>query len=126
MAGGWPLALDVVLARIGATLVPIALFSVGLQLRLNFGRGQLRAIASAWAGNSCSRRWQCVAMGVAFGATGMVLTIGVLQSAMAPMISAAILADQNGLEPKLANTVLGAGILLSFLTVPLADHLLRT
>ena len=43
---------------------------------------------------------------------------------MAPMISAAILADQNDLEPQLANTVLGVGILLSFLTVPLADHLL--
>jgi malate permease and related proteins len=126
MAGGWPLALDVVFARIGATLVPIALFSVGLQLRLNFGRGQLRAIVFGLGWKLVLAPLAVFAIGVTFGATGTVLAIGVLQSAMAPMISAAILADQNGLEPRLANTVLGAGILISFLTVPLADHLLRT
>ena len=58
------------------------------------------------------------------GVGGMVLTVGVLQAAMAPMISAAILADEYGLEPPLANTVLGAGIVLSLLTVPLGDWLL--
>jgi malate permease and related proteins len=40
------------------------------------------------------------------------------------MISAAILASQNDLEPPLANTVLGVGILLAFLTVPIASRLL--
>jgi malate permease and related proteins len=53
-----------------------------------------------------------------------VMSIGVLQAAMAPMISAAILADQHRLEPQLANTVLGAGILLSLLTVPAWNALL--
>jgi hypothetical protein len=48
-----------------------------------------------------------------------VLTVSVLQAAVAPMISAAILADQHGLEPALANAVLGAGILLSLATMPL-------
>jgi predicted permease len=43
---------------------------------------------------------------------------------MAPMISAAILADQYDLEPRLANTVLGAGILLCLVTVPLGNLLL--
>ena len=40
------------------------------------------------------------------------------------MISAAILADEHGREPSLANTVLGAGIVLSLATVPLANLLL--
>jgi predicted permease len=60
-------------------------------------------------------------------ATGMsdaILTIAVLEAAMAPLISAAILAEQNDLEPQLANTVLGFGIVLSLVTVPLADYLL--
>jgi predicted permease len=43
---------------------------------------------------------------------------------MAPMISATILAGQNDLEPQLANSVLGIGIVLSLVTVPLADNLL--
>ena len=49
-------------------------------------------------------------------------TIAVLQAAMAPMISAAILADQYGLEPDLANAVLGGGVVLSLLTVPLINQ----
>jgi predicted permease len=43
---------------------------------------------------------------------------------MAPMVSAAILADEYDLDPALANTVLGAGIVLSLLTVPLANYLM--
>ena len=43
---------------------------------------------------------------------------------MAPMISATILADEYGLGPELANTVLGAGIVLSLVTVPLGNWLL--
>jgi hypothetical protein len=35
------------------------------------------------------------------------------------MISAAILADQYKLDPPLSNTVLGAGIVLSMVSVPL-------
>ena len=43
---------------------------------------------------------------------------------MAPMISAAILADQHHLEPALANGVLGFGIVASLATVPLWSLLL--
>ncbi len=63
-------------------------------------------------------------IGTLAGIGGLTLTVSVLQAAMAPMISAAILADQHGLEPRLANTVLGAGILLSLLTVPLGNAFL--
>jgi hypothetical protein len=37
---------------------------------------------------------------------------------MGPMITAAIIADQHGLESEVINTSLGAGVLLTFLTVP--------
>ena len=63
----------------------------------------------------------CWALGSAAGVGGLLLTVGVLQAAMAPMISAAILADEYALEPALANTVLGAGIVLSLLSVPLGN-----
>jgi predicted permease len=65
-----------------------------------------------------------VALGWAGGVTGLVLAVGVLQAAMPPMISAAILADQYGLEPALANSVLGLAILISLATVPWINALL--
>lgn len=124
LLGGWPESVDAILARLGATLVPIALFSVGLQFQLHLGKGQLAAIGLGLGWKLILAPIIVYAAGAALGVHGLVLTIATLQSAMAPMISAAILADQNNLEPALANTVLGAGILLSFLTVPIANALL--
>jgi malate permease and related proteins len=119
--GGWPDALYQVLDRLGATLTPLALFSVGLQFRLHLGRSQLGALGLGLGWKLLLAPLLCLGLGLATGVSGLVLTVGVLQAAMAPMISAAILANQYELEPPLANTVLGAGILLSLATVPLAN-----
>jgi predicted permease len=119
--GGWPALLDGVFSPIGATMTPLALFSVGMQFKLQGGQGQ-------WVAASLGLGWKlllapllCLALGIATGIGGLVLAVGVLQAAMAPMVSAAILADEYGLDPELANTVLGVGILISLLTVPLAN-----
>jgi malate permease and related proteins len=121
VCGGWPDALHQVLERLGATLTPLALFSVGLQFRLHLGRSQLGALGLGLGWKLLLAPALCWALGLATGVGGLVLTVGVLQAAMAPMISASILANQYELEPPLANTVLGAGILLSLATVPLAN-----
>ncbi|HMN46335.1 MAG TPA: AEC family transporter [Povalibacter sp.] len=120
--GGWPAVPDAVFDRIGATLVPMALFSVGLQFQLHLGRQQLPAIALGLSWKLLLAPLIVWTAGWLIGVEGLVLTIAVLQSAMAPMISATILASQNDLEPPLANTILGVGILLAFITVPLANH----
>jgi predicted permease len=110
--------------RLAATLTPLALFSVGLQQRLILSRSSLAAIG-------CGIGWKlllapalCYLLARISGVTGLVLVVGVLQAAMPPMVSAAILAEQYELEPALAGSVLGIGILLSFATVPLINALL--
>ncbi|HWY23311.1 MAG TPA: AEC family transporter [Nevskia sp.] len=124
LLGGWPEPAHYVLEHLGATLTPLALFSVGLQFKLHLGRSQLAAVGLGLGWKMLAAPLLCYALGLLTGVNGLVLTVGVLQTAMAPMISAAILAEQYGLEPPLANTVLGAGIVLSLLTVPLANALL--
>jgi len=121
LLGGWPAPLDGVFGPIGATLTPLALFSVGLQFKLHPGDRQLGAVGWGLGWKLLLAPLLCWALGLAAGVGGLVLTVGVLQAAMAPMISAAILADEYALEPRLANTVLGAGIVLSLLTVPLGN-----
>ncbi len=117
--GGWPDQADAILKRIGETLTPLALFSVGLRFKLHFGDGQLLPVALGLSWKLLLAPLLTLMLGWATGVGGLTLTIGVMQTAMAPMISAAILADQHNLEPPLANTILGAGILLSLVTVPL-------
>ncbi|HEY1725520.1 MAG TPA: AEC family transporter [Steroidobacteraceae bacterium] len=113
-----------VCGRIAATLSPLALFSVGLQQTLTIPRAKLPVIG-------CSLVWKlgiapalCYLVARATGVGGLVLVVGVLQAAMPPMVSAAILAERYRLEPDLANAVLGIAILLSLVTVPWINALL--
>lgn len=121
LLGGWPAAADKLLMQIGQTLTPLALFSVGLQFRLHLHRDQIGALAAGLGWKLLLAPLAVLGLALAAGVGGLPLTVGVLQAAMAPMISAAILADQYGLEPRLANTVLGAGILLSLVTIPVGN-----
>lgn len=121
LAGGLPEALEKPLLEIGQTLTPLALFSVGLQFRLHLRREQMGALVAGLGWKLLLAPLLVLGLGVAAGVSGLTLTVGVLQAAMAPMISAAILADQYELEPQLANTVLGAGILLSLVTIPVGN-----
>lgn len=122
--GGWPDPLNNAFARVGATLTPLALFSIGLQFQLHLGRSQLGTVSLCLAWKLALAPFVVYLIGHAAGIEGLTLTIGVLQAAMAPMVSAAILAEQHRLEAEVANMTLGAGILLSLVTVPAIDRLL--
>lgn len=124
IAGGWPAVFDDVFAPIGGTLTPLALFSVGLQFRFHPGHNQFGAASAGLGWKLLLAPLLCWGVAMLAGIGGLVLTVGVLQAAMAPMVSATILADEYGLDPPLANTVLGAGIVLSLLTIPLGNLLL--
>ena len=122
--GGWPDAVHGVLAPLGATLTPLALFSVGMQCRFRLGQGQASGLFWGLGWKLLLAPLLCWLLGRWSGIGGLVLTVSVLQAAMAPMISAAILADEYELDPQLANALLGAGIVLSLLTIPLGNLLL--
>lgn len=122
--GGLPDVLQPVLARIGQTLTPLALFSVGLQLK--FG-----GIGSQWKTLLGGLGWKMVlapalVLGAAWtlGLQGPIPVAAILQCAMPPMVTAGILAEQYDLDPVLANLVVGVGTLLSLVTLPLAAALL--
>lgn len=116
-AGGWPAAPESVLRAIGSTLTPLALFSVGLRLRPWFPRDQLEPLSVGLAWKLLLAPLAVLALGYFGGVSGLTLKIGVLEAAMAPMISATILATRHGLAPRLANAVLGLGLLLSLPSV---------
>jgi len=48
---------------------------------------------------------------------GLIVEVSIMESAMAPMITGAILASSYGLKPKLSSMMIGIGIPLSFLTL---------
>lgn len=119
--GAWPAPLTAVFERLGTTLAPLALFSIGMQFSLNLTRDQVGAVSFALAWKLVVAPLAILFTGLALGIHGAVLAVAVLQGGMAPMISAAILADQYQLEPRVANATLGVGILISLATIPLLN-----
>ncbi|HYI00832.1 AEC family transporter [Hyalangium sp.] len=113
----FPQGVDTLLERLGSTLTPLALFSVGFQLQL----GGLRARAGALAlglGFKLVLAPALVVLGLwVLPVAPIVREATVLQNAMAPMVSGAILASEHKLDPDLAALMVGFGIPLSFLTV---------
>jgi len=118
-AGGWPSWCLDVLARLGDTLTPLALFSVGLQFRFGHVVEHAPRIAAGLSWKLLLAPMIVLAIAHLFGVSGLAAPVTVLQCAMAPMISAGLLAEQHGLDPALANAVVSVGIVLSLLTVPL-------
>lgn len=107
-----------VFQRLGSTVTPVALVAVGMQLKI-----QRR-----------SKHWGLLALGLFFklmilpavfylfykiilGGEGVMIDVSIMEAAMAPMITAAILASSHELKPRLAGMMIGVGIPLSFITL---------
>jgi len=115
------------LEKIASTLVPLALFSVGFQLQFDMAVFRRR-----WAPLAFGLMLKLVIFPLFFmllymkvlGSYDYVTHIIVLESAMATMITAAVVANEFHLDSELANLMVGLGIPISLFTVPLWHYLL--
>ncbi len=115
----FPPVLDRTLLRIGDTLAPLALLSVGLQLRFDALLQHRRMLCLGLG----YKLLVCPALVVALmwlrGAdASMINSVSVIEAAMPPMIGAAIVASQANLAPRLVSMMVGLGIPLGLLTAP--------
>ena len=113
---GW---IDVMLMRLGDTIAPLAMLSVGCQLRLS-GLASNRAALSLGLGFKLFLA-PLLLTPIYFGlpqAMRETARITLFEAAMPPMIGAGIVAMQHKLDVPLVTLMLGVGIPLSLLTVP--------
>ena len=115
----YPEWLDNLLNRLAATVAPLALVSVGFQLRLSEIRGKVRPLILALSYKLLFGPLLIFALYVSlFDATGPIVQVTIFEAAMAPMIGATIVAMDNDLDPPLATLLVSLGVPLSFLTLP--------
>lgn len=114
----YPEWLSAVLKRLGDTLAPLALLSVGLQLRLGHLAGNERNLALGLGFKLLLAPLLVFVLYVlVLGAHGQAIQITLFEAAMPPMITAAIVAKERGLDPDLATLMVAVGLPLSFLTL---------
>lgn len=123
----FPPAVDDALSRLGATVAPIALLSVGCQLRFGAIRERARALVLGLGYKlivgplavliACLLLWQPDGE-----QARLAREIAIFEAAMGPMIGAAVVASNYRLDAPLASLMVGLGIPLSLLTAPLWLH----
>ena len=115
-----------VLRRLGDTLAPLALVSVGLQLRFDQLSGIKVPLSLGIAFKLVVGPALVTLVYVGFfRASGNIVQISLFESAMGPMIGASIVAIQHRLNPPLVTLLVGVGITASFLSLPLWWYLLQ-
>jgi malate permease and related proteins len=121
----YPIWLDDLFRRLGATLIPIALVSVGYQLQLSHVRGKASALTVGLVFKlAVGPALILLLFAPMLRSDWQVLSVTVFEAAMGPMIGASIVAMDHELDPPLVTLMVGVGIPLSFLTLPVWWYLL--
>lgn len=113
------------LRQLSDALLPIAAFAVGLTLELRLPRASIAPLATGLALKLGLLPLVALGIGRALGLAALPAEVAVLESAMPPMITAAVLAMSAGLEPRLAAALVGYGTVLSMATLPAWVQLMR-
>jgi predicted permease len=117
----YPSAIIKTFEMLSATIVPLALVSVGLQLQLKLPNGTLKPFSVALITKLLFAPLVAVLVCKIFGFSGFAVDVSILESAMGPMITAGVVASMAGLAPRLSASIVGYGILFSFGSVYLIN-----
>ncbi len=118
--------LNPLLTKLAGTLVPIALFSVGLQIHFSEWRRELPALSLGLVYKLLVAPAFVLCAALLFQLKGIIAQASIFEAAMAPMVTSAILAAEHRLNPRLSNLMISAGILVSMATTGLWYLILRT
>jgi malate permease and related proteins len=115
----YPPQMTTILTGISATLTPLVMTAIGFQMTwrlrptvlapLGFGLGVKLLLAPLTA---------LVVLRLA-GLQGLAVDVSIFEAGMPPMVTAGALAVAAGMEPELAVALVGLGIILAFVTLPL-------
>ncbi|MDD4977387.1 MAG: AEC family transporter [Gallionella sp.] len=108
----------VLLKRLGDTLAPMALLSVGLQLRPRQVLSNARNLALGLGFKLVLAPLVIYIIYVELlGAHGPTMQVVLFEAAMPPMITAAIVATEHDLDPQFATLMVAVGLVISFVTL---------
>jgi predicted permease len=107
-----------ILEKLGGTLTPLALVSVGFQLHFGGIKEILKPLTAGLVYKLLlGPATICLLYINILKASGTVIQVTIFEAAMAPMITAGIIAIDHNLKPQLVGMLVGIGIPLSFVTL---------
>lgn len=105
--------LDPFFDKLATTVAPLALFSIGLQLRFDGWRSEVKWISSALIYKLLLAPALVMAVAIVLKLKGIIPQIGIFEAAMPTLLTSGVVAEEYGLNPKLSNLIIGIGIILA-------------
>lgn len=109
-------AITSTLDALSATIIPLALVAVGLQLQFRLPKDDFKPFGTALFVKLIFAPFVAIVVCEIFGFEGLFAQVSILEAGMAPMITAGVLASMAGLAPRLSASIVGYGILVSFVS----------
>lgn len=110
----------------GSTMVPAMMIAIGLQLKITPAEGEMVPFAVGLVCRLVLFPMITLLTCLAIGCKSAVIGVAVLESGMPSMLTASVLAMSAGLAPQLVASLIGWGMLLSFVTLPVLSIMIKT
>ncbi|MGM0534166.1 MAG: AEC family transporter [Campylobacterota bacterium] len=115
----FPAPLLQMLQHLSMTIVPLALVAVGIQLRFKLPRIYLPVFSAALAIKLVLAPMAAYLFVLGLGQFSLAAKVTVMEAAMGPMITAAAVATNAGLAPRLSVAIVGYGTMFALITTGL-------
>lgn len=102
--------------KMAGTVGPLALFSVGLQIKFKGWLGQLKYISAAVLYKLMIAPALVLLIALALGQRGITTQVSILEASMPTLLTAGVVADEYHNDPDLSNLIIGISIVLCFIT----------
>jgi len=104
------------LDKLVATMSPMALFSIGLQLKFGAIKQEWKLISAGLSYKLLIAPFLVLLLAFAFHTTGNLAKISVFEAGMSSHVTASLLTGQHELNPRYCSLVVGTGIVAGFIT----------
>lgn len=111
--------------KLAATVAPLALFSIGIQLRFNGWEKQRGQLSMVLLYKLLIAPLLVLAAAVITGVWGNVAKISIFEASMPTFITASVVAEQFNLNFRLVNLIIGIGILLGLMSTFMWANILQ-
>ena len=121
----YPAVLLAVLKGIAASLVPVVMVAIGLQIKLRLPPGSWTPFSVGLVIKLVVAPVIATGIFFLFNQHSLAAKVAVFEAGMPPMVTAGALALLAGLAPELTAALVGLGLMVSFLTLPVLFQVLQ-
>lgn len=120
----YPTAAKTMLVSLAATLVPVVMIAIGFQLTLKLSSSVIKPLCAGLLIKLVIAPATALLICAIINLDSQAARVSVFEAGMPPMVSAGALAIIGGLSPRLTAALVGFGVIMSFVTLPILYNFL--